>query len=57
MRALGLFTPTLRELVEMRYQFDEPFIVDSSTIADKLGVRATPLDQALADTLQGYHQG
>lgn len=57
LRALGLLNPTLRELVEMQYQFDEPFIVDSSTIADKLGVRATPLDQALADTLRGYHHG
>ena len=57
LRALGLLNPTLRELVEMQYQFDEPFIVDSSTITDKLGIRATPLEQALADTLQSYHHG
>ena len=42
LRALGLVNPTMRELVEMQYQFDEPFIVDSSKIADKLGVSATP---------------
>ncbi|HEX2299970.1 MAG TPA: hypothetical protein VHH34_15910, partial [Pseudonocardiaceae bacterium] len=57
LRALGLLNPTLRELVEMQYQFDEPFIVDSSTITDELGIRATSLDQALADTLQSYHHG
>ena len=49
--ALGLFNPTVRELLEMQYQFEEPFIVDSSKIATKLGVQATPIDQALADTL------
>jgi hypothetical protein len=31
----------MRELVEMQYQFEEPFIVDSSKIATKLGVSAT----------------
>ena len=38
----------------MQYQFDEPFIVDSSKITNGLGVHATPLEQALADTLATY---
>jgi hypothetical protein len=46
----------VRELFEMQYQFEEPFIVDSSKIADKLGVRATPIDQALDHTLTSYRQ-
>jgi nucleoside-diphosphate-sugar epimerase len=54
LRAIGLINPTMRELVEMQYQFDEPFIVDSSKIANKLGVYATPLEQALTDTLTEY---
>ena len=54
LRAIGLVNPTVRELVEMQYQFDEPFIVDSSKIATRLGVQATPIDQALADTLDSY---
>ena len=57
LRALGLVNPTMRELVEMQYQFDEPFVVDSSKIANKLGVEATPLTQALADTLREYRDG
>ncbi len=57
LRALGLVNPTLRELVEMQYQFAEPFVVDSSKITDKLGVEATPLEQALADTLRSYRDG
>jgi len=54
LRALGLANPTVRELIEMQYQFEEPFIVDSSKIANKLGVRATAIDQAIADTLNSY---
>jgi nucleoside-diphosphate-sugar epimerase len=56
-RALGLVNPTVRELIEMRYQFEEPFIVDSSKIATGLGVQATPIDQALADTIATYRHG
>ena len=54
LRALGLFNPTVRELTEMQYQFEEPFIVDSTKIANKLDAHATPIDQALADTLATY---
>jgi nucleoside-diphosphate-sugar epimerase len=57
LRALGLVNPTMRELVEMQYQFEEPFIVDSSKITSKLGVQATPVEQALAGTLRGYRDG
>ena len=57
LRALGLANPVLRELVEMQYQFDEPFIVDSSKIASKLGLVATPIEQALAETLATYRRG
>jgi nucleoside-diphosphate-sugar epimerase len=57
LRVLGLVNPTLRELVEMQYQFEEPFIVDSSKITSKLGVEATPVDEALAETLRTYRHG
>jgi nucleoside-diphosphate-sugar epimerase len=51
LRILALVNPVVSELVEMQYQFEEPFVVDSSKIATKLGVTATPVEQALADTL------
>ena len=54
LRGLSLINPTLRELLEMQYQFDEPFVVDSSKIADRLGLTATPLDEAIAGTLRTY---
>ena len=54
LRLLALRNPTLRELLEMQYQFEEPFVVDSSLITSKLDVAATPVDQALDDTLATY---
>jgi nucleoside-diphosphate-sugar epimerase len=54
LRVAALVFRTLRELLEMQYQFAEPFIVDSSTIASRLGVHATALDEALAGTLAAY---
>jgi nucleoside-diphosphate-sugar epimerase len=53
LRAFGLVNPTVRELVEMSYEFEEPFIVDSSRMA-ALGVRATPVGEALERTLAAY---
>ncbi len=54
LRALGLANPTVRELVEMQYQFAEPFVVDSARFTAQLGLRATPLAQALEATLATY---
>lgn len=51
--ALGMVSPVMRELVEMQYQFDEPFIVESTKIA-RLGAAHTPLDAALFNTLMSY---
>jgi hypothetical protein len=53
LRAVGVFNPTVRELLEMAYEFEEPFVVDSSRIA-ALGVRATPIPEALERTLAAY---
>jgi nucleoside-diphosphate-sugar epimerase len=54
LRVGALVNRALRELLEMQYQFAEPFIVDSTKITSRLGVRATPLDEALAGTLAAY---
>jgi len=54
LRAMAITNPVVRELLEMQYQFSEPFIVDSSKITKRLGVTATPLDQALSETLLSY---
>jgi hypothetical protein len=49
-RVAALTNRTLRGLLEMQYQFAEPFVVDSSKIGNILGVRATPVEKALANT-------
>lgn len=53
---LGLFSPTLRELGEVRYQFDRPFIVDSSAYSSAFGERPTPVEEALASTVQWWQR-
>lgn len=54
MRIGGLFIPAAREAVEMMYQFERPFIVDSSAYTAAFGDHSTPLDEALAATLGWY---
>ena len=54
LRTMGLFNPTMRELLEMQYLYAEPFVVDSTKIATRLGVHATPVQDALAETLASY---
>ena len=56
LRVAALTNRDVRELMEMQYQFDEPFLVDSTKINSELGVRATPIEQALADTLASYSE-
>jgi nucleoside-diphosphate-sugar epimerase len=56
LRLAALSNRTVQEVLEMQYQFDEPFLVDSTKINIELGVRATPIEQALADTLASYSE-
>jgi nucleoside-diphosphate-sugar epimerase len=56
MHALGLVNRTVREINEMRYEFDEPFIVDASHAETELGLRATPLADAVEQTVRWYRE-
>ena len=53
-RALGLVNPTLRELAEISYQFDEPFVLDTSKYESAFGAAGTPLADAIAATVAWY---
>jgi hypothetical protein len=53
-RALGLVNPMMRELAEMAYQFDEPFVLDTSRYESTFGAVATPLADAVAATVDWY---
>jgi len=54
MRALGLFNPTMRALVEMTYEFDEPFVLDTTKFESMFGAGGTPLAGAVAETVSWY---
>ena len=53
-RGLGLVNPMLRELAETYYQFDEPFVLDTSKYQATFGAAGTPLADAIAATLAWY---
>jgi len=54
LRALGLINPTLRELAETYYQFDEPFVLDTSKYESVFRFAGTPLADAITATLAWY---
>ncbi|MFF1830297.1 NAD-dependent epimerase/dehydratase family protein [Paenarthrobacter sp. NPDC058040] len=51
LRALGVFSVDMRELAEMLYQFEQPFVMDSSHSQQLLGLEPTPLPAAAAATV------
>jgi len=50
----GLFIPEAKETVEMMYEFDKPFIVDSSKFEKAFGMKATPMREAIRETVNWY---
>src|SRR5215210_3918749 len=56
LRALGIFNPPLRETIEMLYEFEEPFVVDHSDFARTFGDHATPLGEAIRETVRWYRE-
>jgi len=55
-QAIGLFNPTMRELVEMFYQYTEAQIVDSSRFEAAFGWKATPLEDGIRETVAWFRQ-
>ncbi len=51
LRALGLFNPSAGEMVEMLYEFERPFVMDSSDFSRTFGIVHTPLDVAIRETI------
>jgi nucleoside-diphosphate-sugar epimerase len=50
-RALGTFSPLLRELPEVGYQHDRPFVMDSTAARTTFGLEPTAWEEILLDTL------
>jgi nucleoside-diphosphate-sugar epimerase len=53
-RALGLVSPMMRELAEMAYEFEEPFVLDTSKFQSTFESATTPLAAAVAETIAWY---
>ncbi len=51
LRLAGIFVPPAREMIEMAYEFEEPFLLDCSKIERAFGLRPTQLEDALGETV------
>jgi nucleoside-diphosphate-sugar epimerase len=54
LRVIGLFAPPVREMVEMRYEFERPYLLDGTKFTRAFGFAPTPHRQALAETIAWY---
>ncbi len=54
LRALGLVNPLMRELAEMSYEFEAPFVLDTSKYQAMFGSGGTPLATAVSETVAWY---
>ena len=54
LKALGLVNPIMRELPEVAYQLEQPFVMDSSAAQHELGLLPTPADEALRAILSAF---
>ncbi|WP_344192307.1 NAD-dependent epimerase/dehydratase family protein [Kribbella karoonensis] len=57
LRLAGLVDPAAREMVEMQYQWQRPFVVDSTAATVAFGIQAAPTDDALREMIgKGSHE-
>ncbi len=54
LRLVGLFKKPAGELLEVFYEFEQPFIVNHDKFVNTFGNIATPLPKAIETTLQWF---
>jgi hypothetical protein len=52
LRLAGLLNPGAREIAEMRYQLDRPFVLDSTAAQQAFNLAPVPTDEALDETIR-----
>ncbi|WP_043267767.1 NAD-dependent epimerase/dehydratase family protein [Streptomyces sp. CT34] len=52
----AVFSPLMRELREIRYQFDRPFVADSRAYEAAFAVRATPVEEQVKATVEWWRE-
>jgi nucleoside-diphosphate-sugar epimerase len=50
----GLFIPEAREMLELSYEFEEPFVLDDSAFRKAFGLEPTSLEESLAETVEWW---
>lgn len=53
LRLAGLFNRDAREMIETQYQWQRPFVIDSTAATVALGIKPAGTDQALRETIDG----
>jgi nucleoside-diphosphate-sugar epimerase len=48
LRAVGVVVPFMREVVDVRHQFDQPYVIDARATTATFGLTATPWDEVVA---------
>lgn len=56
MRGIGLVNPMMRELAEMAYEFEEPFVLDTTKYENTFGSAGTHLATAVTATVAWYQE-
>lgn len=51
LRAVGAFSPMMREVVDVRHQFDQPYVMDATATTETFGLTATPWASVVAATV------
>jgi nucleoside-diphosphate-sugar epimerase len=50
LRAIGAIQPQMREIVAIRHQWDQPFVLDSAETTEVFGLQPTPWDEVVRAT-------
>ena len=54
LRALGLVNPMMRGLAEMAYEFEAPFVLDTTKFESTFGTSGTSMEVAIKETVAWY---
>jgi nucleoside-diphosphate-sugar epimerase len=50
LRAVGVVVPFMREVVAVRHQFDQAYVIDATATTETFGLRPTPWNEVMAAT-------
>jgi hypothetical protein len=53
---MALVNPMMRGLAEMSYEFEWPFVLDTTKFRTTFGGQTTPLDEAIATTVDAFER-